>query len=229
MGTAVPEGFVFSKDGRYLYGSSYFTGVSNIYRYELATEKLEAVSNADARLLPPAAARRVPSCIVLRYTAKGFVPTLIEAQPTEDLSAITFLGEQVATKYPRCRAGSQPSPSTMPYESQIRAPGPPTVPLRELSLESLIPIIEGYKNSVALGRQRALQRSARVRLRSASTRATAPTDTAVQGAAARRGRRAPHAVDGRRRLESARTSTTCSGRPSAASRATTATSATTCR
>mgnify|MGYP000072371246 CR=1 FL=1 len=29
MGTAVPEGFVFSPDGRYLYGSSYYTGVSN--------------------------------------------------------------------------------------------------------------------------------------------------------------------------------------------------------
>jgi hypothetical protein len=31
MGAAVPEDFVFSKDGRYLYGSSYFTGVSNIF------------------------------------------------------------------------------------------------------------------------------------------------------------------------------------------------------
>src|SRR5215475_6289025 len=36
MGSAVPEGFVFSRDGRYLYGSSFYTGVSNIYRYELA-------------------------------------------------------------------------------------------------------------------------------------------------------------------------------------------------
>jgi hypothetical protein len=44
MGSAVPEGFVFSPDGRYLFGSSFYTGVSNIYRYELATEKLDAVS-----------------------------------------------------------------------------------------------------------------------------------------------------------------------------------------
>jgi len=43
----MPEGFVFSGDSRYLYGSSYYTGVSNIYRYDLALGKLEAVSNAE--------------------------------------------------------------------------------------------------------------------------------------------------------------------------------------
>ena len=37
FGTACPTDFVFSADGRYLYGSSYYTGVSNIFRYEIAT------------------------------------------------------------------------------------------------------------------------------------------------------------------------------------------------
>ncbi len=46
FGQSVPEGFVFSPDGRYLYGSSYYTGVSNIFRYEVATGAVEAVSNA---------------------------------------------------------------------------------------------------------------------------------------------------------------------------------------
>src|SRR5262249_28972094 len=45
FGTSVPEGFVFSPDGRYLYGSSYYTGVSNIYRFDIAASKIEAVSN----------------------------------------------------------------------------------------------------------------------------------------------------------------------------------------
>ena len=36
FGPSVPSGFVFSPDGRYLYGSSYYTGVSNIFRYDLA-------------------------------------------------------------------------------------------------------------------------------------------------------------------------------------------------
>ena len=37
FGQTVPESFVFTRDGKYLYGSSYYTGVSNIFRYEVAT------------------------------------------------------------------------------------------------------------------------------------------------------------------------------------------------
>src|SRR6202140_3410860 len=149
MGAAVPESFVFSKDGRYLYGSSYYTGVSNIYRYELATETLTAVSNADVGFFRPLPLDE-SQLIVLRYAAKGFVPTLIEARPTEDLSAVTFLGEQVATKYPEVQGWVAASPSTIPYESQILRKGAYR-PLRAPSLESLIPVVEGYKNSVGLG------------------------------------------------------------------------------
>ena len=32
----IPSNFVFSPDGRFLYGSSFYTGVSNVFRYELA-------------------------------------------------------------------------------------------------------------------------------------------------------------------------------------------------
>jgi Tol biopolymer transport system component len=35
FGTAVPNNFVFSPNGRYLYGSTYYTGASNIFRYDL--------------------------------------------------------------------------------------------------------------------------------------------------------------------------------------------------
>jgi hypothetical protein len=149
MGSAVPEGFVFSHDGRYLYGSSYYTGVSNIYRYELATEKLDAVSNAAVGFFHP-----LPlddsQLIVLRYSAKGFVPTQIEAQPTEDLSAVSFLGEQIAEKYPEVQSWVAQVPSTIPYESQIVRQGQYR-PAHELELDSLIPMVQGYFDSIALG------------------------------------------------------------------------------
>ena len=70
FGQSVPESFVFSPDGRYLYGSSYYTGVSNIFRYEVATGEVEAVSNAETGFFRP-----VPLAdgrlIVLTYTADG--------------------------------------------------------------------------------------------------------------------------------------------------------------
>jgi sugar lactone lactonase YvrE len=33
FGTAIPSNFTFSPDGKFLFGSSYYTGVSNIFRY----------------------------------------------------------------------------------------------------------------------------------------------------------------------------------------------------
>jgi hypothetical protein len=149
MGAAVPECFVFSKDGRYLYGSSYYTGVSNIYRYELATGKLLALSNADVGFFRP-----LPldgsQLIVLRYAAKGFVPTLIDEKPTENLSAVTFLGEQVAARYPEVQSWVTTTPSTIPWESHVVRTGAYR-PLKQLSLESVIPVVEGFKNSAGVG------------------------------------------------------------------------------
>jgi hypothetical protein len=149
LGNAVPEGFVFSADGRYLYGSSYYTGVSNIYRYELATSKLEALSNAEVGYFRP-----VPihgnKLLIFHYTAQGFVPATIEAQPTEDLSAINFLGEQIATKHPVVQSWGAGPPSQVNYDSEVRRQGE-YEPYRQLARESIYPVVEGYKDSVAFG------------------------------------------------------------------------------
>ncbi|MBS0365526.1 MAG: hypothetical protein JSR67_06875 [Proteobacteria bacterium] len=149
MGAAVPESFVFSRDGRYLYGSSYYTGVSNIYRYEIATEKLEAVSNAEIGFFRPLPLPDPSKLIVLRYAATGFEPAEIEVHPTEDLSAINFLGQQVAEKHPEVTHWSAQNPDTVPYESQIVRQG--RYQRAKVSLDSLYPVVEGFQDSVALG------------------------------------------------------------------------------
>ena len=100
---------MFSRDGRYLYGSSYYTGVSNIFRYEVATGEVEAVSNAETgffRPVPLADGRLV----VLDYTGEGFVPAIIDPRPIEDVSAITFLGAEVAEKHPVVKTWQVPPP-----------------------------------------------------------------------------------------------------------------------
>jgi hypothetical protein len=149
FGSSVPEGFVFSPDGRYLYGSSYYTGVSNIYRYEIAADKIEAVSNAEVGYFRPVPVSDT-EVLVFNYTAQGFVPALIRPEPTDDLSAITFLGEQIATRHPVVQGWSAGSPARFDYESLVRQQGVYR-PVRELGFESWHPILEGYKDSVALG------------------------------------------------------------------------------
>jgi hypothetical protein len=149
FGTSVPEGFTFSKDGKYLFGSSYYTGVSNIYRYELATGELEAMSNAEVGFFRPLPISDT-QLLVFHYTADGFVPATIQAEVTKDLSAITFLGEQIATRHAEVQKWGAGTPAKVPYEAQILRQGAYS-PARELKIESIYPVVLGYKDSVSLG------------------------------------------------------------------------------
>lgn len=148
--TSVPEGFVFSPDGRYLYGSSFLTGVSNIFRFEIETGEMEAVSNAETGFFRPIP-RPDGSLLVFEFTGQGFVPVVIDPLPLEDLSAIIFLGNEIVKKHPVVRdwnvIGSLAGTS---YEDKITHQGKYR-PYRELGYESGYPIIEGYRDSFALG------------------------------------------------------------------------------
>jgi hypothetical protein len=148
--TSVPEGFVFSADGRYLFGSSFLTGVSNIFRFEIETGDMEAVSNAETGFFRPIP-RDDGSLLVFEFTGQGFVPNVIDPVPLEDLSAIIFLGNEIVKKHPVVRDWNViDSLSQIQYEEKITHQGKYR-PYRELGYESGYPIIEGYRDSVALG------------------------------------------------------------------------------
>jgi hypothetical protein len=149
FGTAIPLDFVFSPDGRYLYGSSYYTGVSNIFRYDLQTEKLEAISNTETGFFRPIP-RDDGTLIVFRYTGQGFVPATIEVHPVEDVAPIKFLGEQIVEKHPVVKSWKVGSPADIPLDSLITYRGKYRS-LRNLGLESLYPVVQGYKDSVGVG------------------------------------------------------------------------------
>ncbi|MEP7056864.1 MAG: hypothetical protein ABI809_03715, partial [Caldimonas sp.] len=144
-----PESFVFSRDGRYLYGSSYFTGVSNIFRYEVATGTVEAVSNAETGFFrpQPLADGRLA---VLTYTGQGFVPAIIDAKPLQDVSAIKFLGAELAARHPVVTTWQVPPPSTVDDVALIQERGP-YAPMKQLALQNAYPVLQGYKNAAGLG------------------------------------------------------------------------------
>jgi hypothetical protein len=149
FGTAIPSNFVFSPDGRFLYGSSYYSGVSNIFRYDLATGRLDAVSNTDTGFFRP-----IPmggdELVVFRYTGRGFVPARIEAKPLEDVNPITFLGQQIAEEHPVVKEWKLGSPASVPLDSMITGQGRYRS-VGGIRLESIYPVAQGYKDSAAVG------------------------------------------------------------------------------
>ena len=145
----VPNNFVFSPDGRFLYGSAYFTGVSNIFRYEMATKKVDAVTNAETGFFRP-----VPlggdDLIVFRYSGQGFVPARITAKPIADLGSITFLGTEVVKQHPVLETWNVATAAPVDYEALPKQVGKYGL-AGGLKLESLYPILQGYKDTQAVG------------------------------------------------------------------------------
>jgi len=146
---STPEGFVFSTDGRYLYGSSYYTGVSNIFRFEVATGDIEAVTNAETGFFRP-----IPqddgSLIVFEYAGDGLQPVIIQPEPTDDLNAVSFLGSEVAREHPVVRSWAAGSPNRVPFESlvveELRY-----YPDDEMTFGTAYPVVEGYRGYAAYG------------------------------------------------------------------------------
>jgi hypothetical protein len=149
FGTAIPSNFVFSPDGRYLYGSSYYTGVSNIFRFEVATGLREALSNSETGLFRP-----LPlgdgQLFVFRYTGEGFVPARMEAKPLEDLNPIVFLGQKTVQKHPVLEEWLIGSPADIPLDAMTTDRGDYKL-VHRLRLESVYPVLEGYKDYEAVG------------------------------------------------------------------------------
>jgi hypothetical protein len=150
FGQSVPESFVFSPDGRSLYGSSYYTGVSNIFRYDVASGNIEAVSNAESGFFRP-----VPlpdgKLVIFHYTGAGFVPAVIDPKPLQDVSAIRFLGAELAAKDPVVTTWQVPPPSTADPAGIAVARSGPYFPLRNLGLHGAYPVAQGYKDAIGVG------------------------------------------------------------------------------
>ncbi|HVZ98974.1 MAG TPA: hypothetical protein VG841_01525 [Caulobacterales bacterium] len=149
LGSSTPEGFVFSPDGRYLYGSAYYTGVSNIYRYELATHAVEAVSNASTGFFRPIP-RADGSLVVFEYTGQGFRPATIQPTPLQDLGAIHFLGTEIVHAHPVVTTWAAGSPNRVPLDSMITDRSH-YAPRNEMRLGAAYPVLEGYRGDTTIG------------------------------------------------------------------------------
>jgi len=151
FGNSIPTSFVFSPDGRYLFGSSYYTGVSNIFRYDLSADSMDVVTNAEIGFFRPVPLRG-DSLVVFRYSGGGFVPAMIEAHPLTDVSAINFFGAGVIARHPQLESWKIPPPSSVPIDSLITRRGPYR-PLRSVRMVSLYPVVETYKAYTGVGLQ----------------------------------------------------------------------------
>jgi hypothetical protein len=144
-----PANFVFSPDGRHLFGTSYYTGASNVFRYDFDTERMEAVTNCETGLFRPIPVSS-DSLIAFQYTGDGFLPVMIENRTLEDVSAVRYLGNVIAEKHPIVTEWMLGSPADVDLDALTLYRGDYRG-ITSIRLASAYPIVEGYKDFPAYG------------------------------------------------------------------------------
>ncbi|MFT5517575.1 MAG: Tol biopolymer transport system component [Rhodothermales bacterium] len=94
-----PANFVFAPDGKSIFGTSYYTGVSNVYRYDVEEDEMESLSNVESGFFRPTPLS-ADSLLVFRFTGNGFIPSIIPNQVPDEVSAVRLLGNEIAAKEP---------------------------------------------------------------------------------------------------------------------------------
>jgi hypothetical protein len=160
--------FVHSRDGRFLFGTSYYSGVSNVYRYTVDTGRMEIITNADTGYFRPVPVSE-DSLIVFRFTSDGFLPVKIGIEPIDDLTwaeqvmpteeekaeketvrGSRFLGTAISDRYPVVQSWNIGTPADIDLDSVVVESGDYQA-FKNVKFTNIYPIAQSYKTHVALG------------------------------------------------------------------------------
>ena len=146
---SVPENFTFTPDGKALLGNSYSTGVSNVFRFDIATSKYDALTNAATGFFRPQLGPD-GSLFVYDYTGEGFNPSIIQPEVRQDLGNVRFLGTEVVNKRPELKEWGVGSPAKVPLDQLVTQRGTYD-PIKRMRFDAHYPIVSGYDRKAAVG------------------------------------------------------------------------------
>lgn len=149
FGVSNPEGFVHGPDGRFLYGSSYYSGVANLYRYDLEAGRMAVLTNAETGFFRPVPVS-ADSLVAFEYTAEGFRPVMLANEPAKRVSAIHFLGQEVVEGHPVVKDWLAGSPGDIDLDALTVSEGSYSA-WKHIGLASAYPIVRGYKDAATVG------------------------------------------------------------------------------
>jgi hypothetical protein len=132
-----------------MYGTSYYTGASNVFRWDIQTGKYDAVSNASTGFFRPML-QPDGSLIAYDYSGEGLQPVRFQPQVREDLGNVEFLGTRVVNTHPELKSWGVGSPAAIPLDTLITGRGKYSA-ADERHFAATYPIVEGYKGVFSPG------------------------------------------------------------------------------
>jgi hypothetical protein len=139
--------FQFSDNDSALIGSSYYNGVSNIWRIGLTDRTPQMLTNTETGLFMPLPLNE-DSLFVLKFFRDGLQPGIIPIKKVEDANSITYFGNMVYEKHPEVGEWSLPPASSLKEDS---ASDESYYPLKQMRMANAWPDIAGFKGTVAAG------------------------------------------------------------------------------
>jgi len=93
------NGFRFSLDDSQLLGSSYYTGVSNLWSVNVDDGQMQLLSNSSSGLFTPLEYAK-DSLMALEFHRDGLMPVALEKRVLKDANSISLMGQEVYEKEP---------------------------------------------------------------------------------------------------------------------------------
>lgn len=146
-----PQCFRFTEDGKHLFGSSYFSGVSNIFKVNVASFEIYPMSNVLSGLFRPLHISE-EKLFAFHFSSDGFLPVYIPNQPVDSISSIDFLGNVTIEKHPILEDWRLPISSSKEIaKDNLDLPKEKYNPGKQFNINSAYPLLVGYKNFMGLG------------------------------------------------------------------------------
>jgi len=141
--------FKFSADDQYLIGTSYYTGVSNVWKIKLDGSSFELLSNTETGLFMPLQFDK-DSLLVLKFSRDGMIPGTIPINVIEDANSINYMGNLVHQKNPEVEDWVLGPASAIQHDSsKIKTEN--YIPIKQMRLANAYPDVAGFKETVAVG------------------------------------------------------------------------------
>lgn len=146
-----PQSFRYTKDGKFLYGTSYYSGVSNIFRVDTESLEIGPYSNALNGYFRP-----LPlddeKIFAFEFRSSGFQPVVVPNKATPIENSINYLGTATVNKHPMLKDWETrpPRPSEMDFEEMKIVEGQYNSG-KLMRVNYAYPTVVGYKDFVGIG------------------------------------------------------------------------------
>ncbi len=150
FGESAPNNFVFLNDSKYIYGSSYYTGVSNLFEHNLVDETTNVITNTKNGLFRPLIISKDTLVAIEYRSVYGFRPVKVTPHENTRVRAIKFMGQEIVDKHPQVKDWTVKSETEYNFKD-YQALRHKYNFIKNLNLSFWHPIVTGYKDYTAYG------------------------------------------------------------------------------